>query len=611
MCGTARRPSAHATPLSESCALTGQPYWTQFHRITGLQPERQYFYRTACAGADGKTVLGEIETFKTTGDKTAVRIPEDLGGTPFVLDRPHTRYLVTRDLTFPLGGILVKADGITLDLDGHTLVYNDQQAIRPEQWDKRAYEEHDYGVKVEGRVRFTLLNGTIRQGKGNSRGTVVGVGCNPVYFGGIASEIAGVEIVWSGNDVSGFYLHGSEGDHVHHCIMDDRGSVITDRHMAIRSISGNTWGDYDHNLVKATRQQGLANGVRVAHNEIYLRSCATNSFGITPAALPAKPATIEHNRILGTGEHPLGIGMFGAFAPGTTVHDNYVEVQCTKSGLEYGYTGCACFRTTWGADHLDVGHNTFIAHAGLYDGKVAKARALWVGLPVFTPKGASQPIADARGFFHDNLIVAQGPEKADAGAICVVCLNESPHLIFKGNTVVSTWGNVLLADSYGHADGYAKFVNNTFRRLSSFSDYHTVRQEYGGIPATGVFVGNRYEEGAREDDVKLLEKGRIAFQQILDVFVKDEQGNPIGGAKVTIRNAALEEVFSGVTAEVAVDGDACLLPRAEPRPGIPRAGGPWIHRDPNRAEGTGKGDPDAVHGRVVGKDCRERCTRSR
>ena len=128
-------------------------------------------------------------------------------------------------------------------------------------------------------------------------------------------------------------------------------------------------------------------------------------------------------------------------------------------------------------------------------GKSPRPAPFGLAFPSSPRKCASQPIADARGFFHDNLIVAQGPEKADAGAICVVCLNESPHLIFKGNTVVSTWGNVLLADSYGHADGYAKFVNNTFRRLSSFSDYHTVRQEYGGIPATGVFVGNRYEEG--------------------------------------------------------------------------------------------------------------------
>ncbi len=550
------------TPLSDISPISGQPYWTHFHRITGLQPGRQYHYRAVCLGTDGTTSVGEIKTFATKKYSQAVRIPDDLAGPPYVLDRPNTTYLLARDLTFPLGGLLIKADNVTLDMDGHAIVYNDEKAIRSPQWDKRAYEGHDFGVKVEGRVHATILNGSIRQGRGNTAGTNVGIGCNPVYSGGASTEIVGVDIAWSGDDVSGFFLHEGENDRVHHCVMEDKGQRVSDRHQAIRSVAGNGWRNYDHNLVKATRQQGLVSGVRVEHNEIYIRSLATNSFGVTAASEARRPVEIAHNRIFGIGEHPIGIGMFGAFPPGSTVHDNWVEVKCTRRGEEYGYTGSACFRTTWGADYLDVGGNTFIAYADLYDGQAAKARAIWVGLPSYTPHGSQTPIVDARGVFHDNLIVARGPDKAMAGGICVVCLNQSPNLIFRNNRVVSTWGNVVLADAYGHADGYAKFVGNTFQREGGQSDYYTVRQEYGEVPATGAFFKNRYDAGASEHSLKLLQQGEVVFLEFLDVFVRDQRGNPLGGARVAILDNAAKEVFADVTPEV--EAEAMLVSREGP-----------------------------------------------
>lgn len=535
------------TLLSEISAVSGQPYWTHFHRLTGLHPETQYFYRLVCEATDGSTTSGEIRTFRTATPPHAVRVPDDLSGPPYVLDRPHTTYLLTRDLTFPLGGLLIKADGATLDMDGHTLVYNDQPAQRPPEWNKRAYEEHDFGIKVEGRVRVKIMNGRIRQGRGASAGTAVGIGCNPLFSLAAVNEIAGVEMAWSGCDVSGVVLYDSQSNHVHHCVLDDQGDGITDRHMAIRAIGGNVGGDYDHNLVQATRQQGLCDGVRVEHNEVYLRSRATNSFAITPSAKTGKPVHVAFNRIVGIGQHPVGIGMFGAYAPGSTVEHNRVEVQCTERGAEYGYAGSACFRTTWGADQLDVGHNTFIAHAARYGTESAKTRALWVGLPAFAPNAGAGKIVDSRGIFHDNRIVAQGPDGVMAGGICIVCLNESPNLIFSNNDVTSTWGNVLLADSYGHADGYAKFVGNVFRRAARYTDYHTVRQEYSGIPATGAFLNNRCQDGTDLRTVRLSAKGRIVLLELLDVVVLDRREKPVEGATVEIADDHGHQVFHGVT----------------------------------------------------------------
>jgi hypothetical protein len=379
--------------------------------------------------------------------------------------------------------------------------------------------------------------------------------------------MAGVELVWTGADISGAFFHWNVGNHVHHCIFDDRGTVVSNRHQAISSIDGNSWGDYDHNLVKSTRQQGLRGCVAATHNEIYIDSQATNAFGIVGSSKAGSPVEIAHNRIIGIGEHPVGIAMFKQFPPGSSVHHNYVEVKCTRSGQEYGYTGSACFRTTWGADYLDVHDNTFIGHADVYDGKVAKTRVLWVGLPHFTPKDATQPITDARGTFHDNQIIARGPGGAKAGGICVVCLNQSPNLIFRGNTVTSTWANVLLSDEYGHADGYPKFVENTFLREGDFDNYCTILQQYARRPATGVFLDNKYEQGADAARLELQEGGRMLFQAPIAVLVSDAAGQAVSDATVTIRDAEGNTVYQAQThgaktaAMLAADGERLLVKR--------------------------------------------------
>jgi len=539
------------TPRSQPSPVSRQPYWTHFHRLTGLEPEQTYHYRMICVGTDGTQRASETKTFQTRSAAGAVRIPEDLAGPPYILDRKGANYLVTKDLVCPLGAIHIKADGVTVDLDGHTLTYNQEPGKRPAEWNIRAHQEHDFGIKVQCRGRATVLNGVIRQGPGNSPGTPVGIGCNPVYSGNGAVEVAGLEIVWAGPDISGLYLHWGTGNHVHHCVMEDLGTHITNRHQAISTIDGNGWGDYHHNLVKLTRQQGLMAAVNAHHNEVYINSYATNSFGIVPSPKAGRPVDVGHNKIIGLGEHPVGIAMFGVFAPGSTVHDNRVEVKCTRSGQEYGYTGSACFRTTWGADNLDVSRNTFIALAGLDGGKVAKARTLWVGLPNFRPKDSNAEVRDARGVFRDNLIVARGEPGATAGAICVVCLNQSPNLIFLNNTVVSTWGNVLLSDSYGDADGYPKFVGNTFQREGQAQDYFTIRQEYSGRPATGVFLGNQCRDGADLEQPKLLDKGQIAMADLVEVAVKEPGGQALAGAKVTIRDASGATLFDGLTRDKA------------------------------------------------------------
>jgi len=526
-----------ATPPTRPGRVLGLPFFTQFHRLTGLEPGKTYHCRALSIGTDGSVSKGKVRTFTTKPYEKAIRVPDDVKGPPYVLDKDGATYLVTRDLVAPLAGFEITASDATLDFDGHTLTYNNEPYEGPREWSKRAYHGNDFGIKCSGKGRVTIRNGRIVQGRGSSAGTQVGIGCNPVYSRGAPVTMEGMELVWHGGDISGAFFHWAGDNQVNHCVFDDRGTLVTNRHQAVSTIDGNGWGDYTRNLVKRTRQQGLMGAVRAELNEIYIDSCATNSFGIRPTGKARKHVRVKGNVIFGIGEHPVGIAMFGVYLPDSLVWKNAVEVKCTRSGTEYGYTGSACFRTTWGADNLSVCCNTFIAHADTYDGKVAKARAVWVGLPHFTPKNGKTEIRDARGLFAGNTIKAIGQRGAKAGGICVVCNNASPNLVFRDNTVESTWANVLLGDEYGHAGSYAKFVDNTFLREGTDPAYRTILQQRGRIPGTGVFVDNRYEDGASRQAVELKEKGCVLMQRQLRVRVVDGAGKPLGGARVVVSGA--------------------------------------------------------------------------
>ncbi len=546
------------TATSPDSWVAGKPYYSHFHRLASLQPATVYHYRMVSIGTDGKEDRSDGKTLVTGTVDGVIQLPGALVGPPYFLDTPGATYVLTQDITTPLGAIAIGAGGITLDLDGHTITYNDQPGNFPdERWATRINgPKACWGVMISGSAKepVRVLNGIVLQGMGNDTGSAVGIGCNPLYADVLpeGSVIAGVEFVWSGADISGLYLHWGTGGHVHHCVIEDRGTVVSNRHQAISSIEGDGGGhNYDHNLVKATRHQGLCAAIKAHHNEIYINSYDTNSIGVLTTN-KAGPVDVAYNKVFGSGNHPIAFAMYGAYQVGSKLHHNYAEVMCTRRGEEYGWSGSACFRTTWGADGLDVFNNTFIGYSLTRDrggiGSTGQTRVLWVGLPYFKPSDATEEIRDARAVFHDNLLIARGLDPtAKAAAIGVVCNNQSQNLIFMNNTVVSTWSNVLLADSYGHADGFPKFVGNTFRREGDCPSYATIRSGFSGSPATAIFLDNRYEGDASPRSMDPKPGMNIILQKLVVIDVQGSIGTPEPNVEVTVTDRLGVEVFRGRT----------------------------------------------------------------
>ena len=274
-------------------------------------------------------------------------------------------------------------------------------------------------------------------------------------------------------------------------------------------------------------------------NRIHIGSVTTNSFGIV--LFNETGFSIHDNIITAEGVHPIGIGIISGSSNGEVTF-NRVEVQNTAGGEEYGSTGSAGIRFTWGADNVEVRRNTFIVHAEkdlLGPGLDSWGRALWVGLPE----------AGTSVLFEQNTIIANNQGNgAKAAGIAVVCWNRSEGLVFRNNVVTSNWGNVLLGDSYGPSDGYPRFVGNTFKKTGTSPDYRTIRGGYRYRPATAFFMGNSYEDGAAFENMELYwnetsneadwyegkVKKDVARGGNCRILVLGLEGYPVDGVSVTI-----------------------------------------------------------------------------
>lgn len=448
---------------------------------------------------------------------------------PGELSQPDTEYVLASDIAADGTAFSIKASNVTLNLNGREVVYSNADSATA------------FGVQIEGYQRkdISIVNGRITQGKGKCAGNQHGIGCNPVYSYETAGlEAGGLEIVYSAPDTTGILLHWGKDSRIHHNTIEDRGSVVTNRHQGVSAVQAGgrfTGVVVEHNLVKRARHRGISAGVssEVFSNEVHIDSVATNSTGIT-----GRSGSVHHNKVFGKGVHPIGIW------PGDDikVFSNYVEVENTRHGGEYGDTGAAGLRMTWGNNRVEVMHNTFIVHAGLrQDGVRSWGRALWVGLPD----------REQEAYFHDNLIIANNSDgESKAAGIAVVCLNESPKLVFSRNRVVSNWANVLLADTYGHAGGYARFMENEFVRQDNHGSYKTIRSQYSPHQSTGVFISNKFLNGASIDSIDLEYPGpgkkEVAFGWHLDVAVT-ENGKPLNGADIEIWDRTGAVVYKGLT----------------------------------------------------------------
>ena len=209
--------------------------YIHIYYLRNLKPDKTYHYKFTAVKHDGTQEV-------TSGDMTvctfqipdAVRVPQDIGGNPpYVLDQENTYYLLTEDIDADSSAIIFTGAGSTLDLGGHTVVYNEiPLRIPTDQWTPHR-NGSSFGIKMRAAgANMRVFNGRIVQGEGNDTSSYVSLGFNPIYVSGAPNlEIAGLDINYTGVQITGIYCHWpGEGYSIHHNIVTDSGKYIINRH---------------------------------------------------------------------------------------------------------------------------------------------------------------------------------------------------------------------------------------------------------------------------------------------------------------------------------------------------------------------------------------------
>jgi hypothetical protein len=414
-----------------------------------------------------------------------VNIPGGSYPSPFQANQANTRYVLQGNIVANGTAIEVKANWVIVDLNGHTITYN--QVVPGEGVTIGSYNLHHIAVR----------NGSIIQGSAMSEGDVYGRGNNPVstyntILGGNRSannlHIAHLYVRYGGRDVGGIVCAGNDGIYEQNTIEDTyEFGTLKNRHQGSDALTGSrgifaTGNVYRNNTIIHTRHRGISTGndAEVYGNHITLRSIASNSNGV--GFYQGENIIIRDNTIIGRGEHPVGIGAGGGTgSKNYEVYNNIIDVMTTALGEEYGSqynrnpdsthmgNSATGIRVTWGGDNIRVYNNQITAHTnsrfqGTYSptGGTAYINGGGKGLFIGAYPGESST-------FFNNTITVIGDGAYTYGVTCSHSFSDGLFVI--GNTITSSLYNIVTGDDYGPSNGFPLFQGNILKKSGDAAGY--------------------------------------------------------------------------------------------------------------------------------------------
>ncbi len=303
--------------------ITRKPRWSHFHRLKDLEPETTYYYRMVnILPETQERQESEINSFTLKKKKNVIRVPDDIIDVkPYILDQKNAYYLLTKDIRAEGTAIEIAAEGITLDLDGHTVTFGDNTA------------EQVYGVRFADPGNTKLCNGHISQGK-RSRDYSAAVASldRPV-----PTEIFGISTDVHLPNAFPVMMTHANSINIHHNSIYSRVTEIECRHYpgnALMRIT--TYGGDVHihdNLLTEGCQWGIkiriksrsAKNIEIDHNDIQHHQQYVNGYALSPSA----GAIVHHNKVTSSGR---GVHLTGE---GTQFYNNYIDTKGHQQLSDY------------------------------------------------------------------------------------------------------------------------------------------------------------------------------------------------------------------------------------------------------------------------------------
>ena len=516
-------------------------FYIHVHYLTGLKAGEEYHYRLVAEDERGNVIKSKDSAFKTVAPRDVIRVPDDLDGPPYVLDKSGGHYLLTKDIQVDGMAFDVpqKVENVTLDLGGHKVVYNEKAWPKIESgnfWDW--IHGAKYGLRAMKSTGLQVYNGTIKQGAGRNSAQANSIGYNPMYLNGcIGMEIAGLTLDYSGPQQTAIYNHwGGSNSRFHHNVFVDRGTELINRHGAgckaiLLGGGGAENVTVDHNLVKRTRQSGLV-GSQVFDNEVYVDSWATNSFGVSLLA----GGKAHGNKVLGTGYHVVAFG----WGTGQEFYRNFIHLEGTAAGgrfKEYGdQISLNGFRLTqYAGSSKEYKDNFYHDNTIIIRGREGCQGR---GVQFF-----SDPYVENLRFI-DNVIKAGVEDSQTKQLACVVTQGNAnrtdSHLpiIYRGNTFISNVCNIRFGDYYGVGSNH-HFYGCRFVRVGDDPRYKTFLWDTGYPCKKHIVRDPVFEGGAGLDSIHLGDGDHdLTVEWAVTAKAPPE-------TKITVTDKTGTQVFSG------------------------------------------------------------------
>ncbi len=301
--------------LGKQTAITKKPRWSHWHRLKGLESGETYYYRMVFVDPSGEyKTESEILKMKPEIKENVIRIPGDMpGSTPYILDQTDAYYLLTEDIKAEGTAIEIAASGVTLDLDGHTVIFGDNTS------------EQVYGVRFADPGNTKLCNGHILQGKrSRDYSTAVSSLNRPV-----PTEIFGISTdVHLPNAFPLLMTHANKTE-IHHNYIYSRVTEIECRHYPGNALMRiYTYGGDIHihdNLLTEGCHWGIsirissrsAKNIEIDYNDIQHHQQYVNGYALSPSS----GALVHHNKVTSSGR---GVHLTG---DGTHFYENYIDTK--------------------------------------------------------------------------------------------------------------------------------------------------------------------------------------------------------------------------------------------------------------------------------------------
>ncbi|MDR1932634.1 MAG: fibronectin type III domain-containing protein [Spirochaetales bacterium] len=471
-------------------AVSESYFYNHLHYLKGLQPGKTYHYRVFARDYSGKTIALPDTTFTTktfSGEVRQLRqndFTHNAGGVvrPGLFITTPGTYVFMEDVTTNGLGINVKSSDVTIDLNGHTLIYDNANNPFDASSDGQYNESGSWGIRAGlwNFVNTKIYNGVVKQG---AKGTPERGPLFLYHMGGSThNEIAGLTVDYYSGQTSGMYV--GKG-YTHHNILYDRGGVVTDRHMAVRALIADPGAGTEatYNSLRRFRQRGIDGATLVRENELYCDSFDTNSFALGAG----NGATVKDNKVFGMGYNPIGIG----WGNDITVTNNFIYLRGfapTQRSTEYArISGVAGMRVTnYDSENLVFENMLFQGNIIVLkaEDECNMARGIWTingagdknivyrnnKVKVEAMPGNFSPSAGQHTGLYYNGDVNNAIAAVSIQGLNYVSEAVPTALIFEDNHFISNVNHIIIGEGYGITSG-ARFYRTTLEKIRHDSDH--------------------------------------------------------------------------------------------------------------------------------------------